>query len=53
MLLAAIIVLLAALYLHRVGARPFALPHPKQLRRLPDSPFPFWRVIADNRASFV
>jgi hypothetical protein len=32
-------------YLHRLGAWPFALPHPKHLRRFQDSPRSFWCVI--------
>jgi len=44
MLLAAFIVPLAALYLHPLGARSFALPYLKHPRRLPDSPLSFWRV---------
>jgi hypothetical protein len=36
------------LYLYPLGARPF-----EHLRRLPDSPKSFWRVIPDYGASFV
>jgi hypothetical protein len=48
MLLAAFILPLAALYLHPLGARPFALSHPKHLRRTTKAPRFTLIVLARN-----